>query len=162
MQLGRHSYCLGSDSGFAVCGNFTRMAKGVYFHGPDNHECIYNRDLVSTFDFGDWHVGFTRSGLTNRITTIIGNDVWIGEDAKIMCGVTIGDGAIVGAHTVVGKDVPPYAVVVGNPFQIKRFRFPPEIIEKLLKIKWWDWDDQTIQDRLNHFKDINDFIETYG
>ena len=69
----------------------------------------------------------------------IGNDVWIADDCKILAGVTIGDGAVVGCNSVVTKDVPPYAIVAGNPAKFIRFRFSKDIIDKLLKIKWWDW-----------------------
>jgi len=71
-----------------------------------------------------------------KITTI-GNDVWIGHGALIAAGVTIGDGAIVAAHAVVAKDVPPYAVVAGNPAVIKKWRLPPELISPMLRLQWW-------------------------
>lgn len=71
-----------------------------------------------------------------RITTI-GNDVWIGHGAYICAGVTIGDGAIVAAHAVVTKDVPPYCMVAGNPAVIKKYRIPPALISPMLRSKWW-------------------------
>jgi len=76
----------------------------------------------------------------------IGADVWIGANTFINCSrvTSIGDGAIIGAGAVVMEDVPPYAVVVGVPAKIKRFRFTPEQIETLLRIRWWDWDDAEI------------------
>ena len=92
----------------------------------------------------------------------IGNDVWIGVSSYILNGVTIGDGAIVAAYSIVTKDVPPYALVAGNPAQIKKYRFSPEIIRKLLKIKWWDWDVETVLNRLEDFKDIYTFVEKYS
>ena len=159
MTLGKHSYFLGKDGGQAVAGNFTSIATGVYIHGPDDRACIINHDLLSTFDFGNWGVKFTRSGYGS--TNIIGSDVWIGEHVQIMNGVRIHDGAIVGAHSVVGKDVPPYAVVVGNPIEIKRFRFDPDIIHELLKVKWWDWPDELIKERLNDFNNVYNFLKKY-
>lgn len=72
--------------------------------------------------------------------TTIGNDVWIGTNAVIMGGVTIGDGAIVAAGAVVTKDVPPYAIVGGVPAKVIRFRFPEDVIRELLELKWWDYD----------------------
>lgn len=69
--------------------------------------------------------------------TTIGNDVWIGHGAYIAAGVTIGDGAIVAAHSVVAKDVPPYAVVAGNPAVIKKYRLPPMLITPMLRCQWW-------------------------
>ena len=70
--------------------------------------------------------------------TVIGNDVWIGQNAVILPGVHIGDGAIVGANSVVGSDVEPYTVVVGNPAEPIRYRFDEELTSLLLKFKWWD------------------------
>jgi acetyltransferase-like isoleucine patch superfamily enzyme len=71
-----------------------------------------------------------------RVT--IGNDVWTGHNVNILAGVNVGDGAIIGAGSVVTKDVPPYAVVVGSPAQVKRFRFPDKTIARLLRVRWWD------------------------
>lgn len=167
MKIGRHSYFLGTDHGPSkganetIIGNFSSIAGGTYIHGPDNHACVTNHDLVSTFDFGEWGADFTKSGQTKG-PVVIGNDVWIGEGAQILAGVVIGDGAIIGAHTVVGKDVPPFSVVVGSPYVIKRFRFSPQIIQKLLNMKWWNWDNSLVRDRLQDFKDIKTFIQKYG
>lgn len=71
-------------------------------------------------------------------TSTIGNDVWMGHNVNVMGGVTVGDGAIIAAGSVVTKDVPPYAIVAGVPAVIKRFRFPQSTIERLLDVKWWD------------------------
>lgn len=76
---------------------------------------------------------------TKAQITTIGNDVWIGHGAMIKAGVTIGDGAIVAAHAVVSKDVPPYAMVAGNPAVIKKFRLPPALISPMLRSKWWQF-----------------------
>jgi acetyltransferase-like isoleucine patch superfamily enzyme len=75
----------------------------------------------------------------------IGNDVWIGHGAMILSGVTIGDGAVIGARTVVSKDIPPYAVAVGSPVQIKRYRYPEHTIKELLEQKWWDRSEEEIE-----------------
>ncbi len=80
----------------------------------------------------------------HRGDTRVGNDVWIGREAVIMPGVTIGDGAIIGTRAQVVKDVPPYAVVVGNPGRVVRTRFPDETVAALLAIAWWDWDADKI------------------
>jgi virginiamycin A acetyltransferase len=69
--------------------------------------------------------------------TVIGHDVWIAQDVSIMRGLTIGDGAVIAAAAVVTKDVPPYAIVGGNPARIIRFRFPPDIIDALMLMRWW-------------------------
>ena len=76
---------------------------------------------------------------------VIGNDVWIGYEAVIMAGVTIGDGAVIGARAVVTKDVPPYTIVGGVPAKPIRRRFPEDVISDLLKIRWWDWPEEKIQ-----------------
>jgi len=162
MTSGRHSYFLGRNLGLGTTiGNFTSIGEDVFIHSPDNHACILNRDLVSTYDFGRFGYFFSPSG-QSRGEVSIGNDVWIGKGASILSGVKIGDGVIVGAHTVVSKDVPPYAVIVGNPYVIKRYRYSPEIIDKLLKIKWWEWSDEIIKERILDFREINQFIELYG
>jgi acetyltransferase-like isoleucine patch superfamily enzyme len=75
---------------------------------------------------------------------VIGNDVWIGHGATIMPGVKIGDGAIVGGQSVVTKDIPPYAIAVGNPARLVRYRFDDEVIKELLEIKWWLWSDEKV------------------
>ena len=75
----------------------------------------------------------------------IGNDVWIGDGAFIKNGVTIGDGAIIGARAVVTKDIPPYAIVVGVPAKILKYRFSEQIIDRLLNTKWWNLDDSIIK-----------------
>lgn len=76
--------------------------------------------------------------------TIIGNDVWVGYGAFIKQGSCIGDGAIIGAHSVVTRDIPPYAIAAGVPARVIKYRFTPEIIEKLLNLKWWDYPEDFI------------------
>ena len=88
---------------------------------------------------------------------IIGNDVWIGDGAVVMRGVTVGDGAVVAANAVVTKDVPPYAVVGGVPARIIKFRHSPEIIEDLLSIRWWDYEESFISGFPS--RDIKNIIE---
>ena len=80
--------------------------------------------------------------------TIIGNDVWIGYKASVMPGIQIGDGAIIGANSVVTKNVAPYSIVGGNPATEIRKRFSEEQIEQLLELKWWDWDIEKITQNL--------------
>nr|WP_232049358.1 CatB-related O-acetyltransferase [Rickettsia asiatica] len=90
------------------------------------------------FIFENWN-NYTPSP-NKRRDTIIGNNVWFGTNSTVLPGVNIGDGAIIGACSVVAKDVPPYIIVAGNPAKVIRYRFPDEIVEPLLKIQWWDWD----------------------
>ena len=89
----------------------------------------------------------------------IGNDVFIGRSVTILDGITIGDGAVIGAGSVVSKNIPPYAIAVGSPIQIIKYRFSPEIIEALLSIKWWDRDDKVLKEVEKDFFEVEKFIE---
>ena len=93
-----------------------------------------------------------------RKPIVIGNDVFIGMNVTILDGVTVGDGAVIGASTLVSKDVPPYAIVAGNPMKILRYRFNEETIDKLIKISWWNFDDEKLQDVEKHFFDPEEFV----
>ena len=94
----------------------------------------------------------------------IGNDVWIGSGAFIDCSKvsTIGDGAVIGANAVVLEDVPPYAVVVGVPAKIKRYRYEPEMIDALLSARWWDWDEMTLNRNADALFEPRIFLERFG
>ena len=81
---------------------------------------------------------------------IVGNDVWFGYDSTILPGIKIGDGAIIGTRALVTKDVPPYAIVGGNPAKIIKYRFDEKTIEKLVNIAWWDWSIEKITENLEH------------
>lgn len=85
----------------------------------------------------------------------IGNDVWIGANCVVRNGIKIGDGAIIGAGAVITKDVPPYAIVVGVPGRVLKYRFENEIIEELLLLKWWNWDLARIEAYNADFSDLN-------
>ena len=90
----------------------------------------------------------------------VGNDVWIGERALVMGGVTIGDGAVIAAGAVVTKDVPPYAVVGGVPAKVIKYRFSPEVIEALEKLQWWLLPENVLKERIDVFQSDNISIET--
>ena len=98
----------------------------------------------------------------NRLT--IGNDVWIGANSFINCSkvTTVGDGALIGAGAVVLEDVPPYAVVAGVPAKIKRFRYPPELIETLLRVKWWNWSAEEINANADALMSPEIFLERFA
>jgi virginiamycin A acetyltransferase len=122
-----------------IIGKFCQIAKGVRFiMNGANHQ----KDCVSTFPFYIFE-GWEESvppldKMPLKGDTVIGNDVWIGEDATILPGVKIGDGAIIGLNSVVGRDVEPYTIVAGNPAKPVRKRFDDELIRMMLELKWWD------------------------
>ena len=91
----------------------------------------------------------------------IKNDVWIGSDVTIKAGVTIGNGAIVGMCAVVAKDVPDYAIVVGNPGRVIKYRFDQNTIDLLLRVAWWNWDDDRIRSEIETLTSIDRFIDKY-
>jgi acetyltransferase-like isoleucine patch superfamily enzyme len=92
--------------------------------------------------------------------TVIGNDVWIGLGATVLSGVTVGDGAVIGARAVVSESVPPYAVVVGNPARIVRYRFERDIRDRLLAVRWWNLDDRELRRLEPWFMgDVEAFLE---
>lgn len=100
--------------------------------------------------------------VTERRPVYIGNDVFIGMNVTILDGVTIGDGAVVGAGAVVSKNIPPYAIALGNPIRVIRYRFSEEIIEKLLRIKWWDWEEKKLREVEKYFNDVETFVKLYS
>jgi len=105
-------------------------------------------EAISAYPFaifgGDWANAMDGKAYPFKGNTIIGNDVWIGFNATIMPGITIGDGAIISTNATVTKDVEPYTIVGGNPAKPVRKRFSEKQIEILLKLKWWDWDIEKI------------------
>ena len=88
----------------------------------------------------------------NKGDIVIGNDVWIGYEAVILAGVTIGDGAVIGARAVVTKDIPPYTIVGGVPAKPVRKRFTQKTIDLLLKIKWWNWPEERIRQHITEIQ----------
>lgn len=132
-----------------IIGKFCAIAKGVQFIMNGANHCMCS---VSTYPFYIMGWEKTPSVLEDmplKGDTVIGNDVWIGQNAVIMPGVYIGDGAIIGANSVVAKDIPAYAVAAGNPCRVKKMRFSDEIIDILLEIKWWDWSADEIFENLD-------------
>ena len=140
-------------------GDYCSIASGVRIESG-YHPTIDNPDAVSTFPFKEQY-GLDYSPCTYKHKVTIGNDVWIATKAVLLDGITIGDGAIVASYAVVTKDVPPYAMVAGNPARIKYFRFIPEQIEKLLRIKWWNWKEDRVKETVPYMKDIKTFLKIY-
>mgnify|MGYP001164624288 CR=1 FL=1 len=99
--------------------------------------------------------------IVERKPITIGNDVFIGANVTVLDGVTIGDGAVIGAGAVVSKDIPPYAIAVGVPIRIVRYRFDEVTIQKLLKIRWWDFPDEQLQEVERSFFDVQGFIKKF-
>lgn len=127
-----------------IIGKFCAIAKGVEFvmNGANHSMCA-----ATTYPFyimgGGWE-SFPPEKLTHKGDTVVGNDVWIGQNVTVMPGVHISDGAIIGANSVVASDIPPYTVAAGNPCTVKKKRFDDELISYLLELRWWDWDDGKI------------------
>lgn len=128
-------------------GPFCAFATGVrIFMNGANHAM----SGFSTFPFdifgGSWADGFDPGvyEAENRGDTVIGPDVWIGHEALILPGTRIGAGVIIGARAVVAGEVPPYAIVAGNPGRVVRHRFPPDAVERLLALAWWNWPPERI------------------
>ena len=119
-----------------VIGRFCSLAKGITIFGGGEH--ITSRATAFPFVLMFAESPQLVDG-QNKGTTIISNDVWIGSGATIMSGVKIGNGAVIGAKAVVARDIPDYAVAVGNPARIIRYRFQPQTIERLTKLSWWNW-----------------------
>jgi len=138
-------------------GAYCSIADGVKIFLGGEHR----PDWVTTYPFNEVHekARHISGHPTSKGAVIIGNDVWIASEATILSGVTIGDGAIVGANAVVTKDIPPYAIVAGNPAKIIRTRFSETIIERLLAIQWWNWNKTTIDQHLPLL--LNSNIETF-
>lgn len=162
--VGRHSYYSGYYHGHSfddcarylnperddidklIIGSFCSIGSGAVFMMAGNQG--HRMDWVSTFpffyqdnpNFTEAKDGFCRAG-----NTVIGNDVWIGSEAMIMAGVTIGDGAVIASRALVTKDVAPYEVVGSNPAKHIKYRFEPNQITMLLEMKWWDWQDEQLE-----------------
>jgi len=123
-----------------IIGKFCQIAQDVSFLMNG----MFHQQNISTYPFAlfDEDIGkkYPESMIfPNKGDTVVGNDVWFGYNATIMPGITIGDGAIIGANALVTKNVDPYIIVGGNPAKVIRKRYDDETIEKLLEIKWWNW-----------------------
>lgn len=151
--LAPYLFPLSKDS--LIIGKFVQIAHGVRFiTSSANHKM----SGFSTYPFNTFMMTpqTTSEDITamfedaqNRGDTVVGNDVWIGMNAVIMPGVKIGDGAIIGANSVVTKNVEPYTVVGGNPATIIKKRFDEQTIDTLLNIKWWDWSIEKIEKNID-------------
>lgn len=137
-SYGRPKFMTWTQEDRITIGSFCSIADEVVIFGGGEHRI----DWITTYPL---RVVFNLPGAGKdghphtKGETRIGNDVWIGYRAVILSGVTLGDGVVVGAGAVVTKDAPPYSIVAGNPAKVIRYRFDEDVIEALLRIKWWEW-----------------------
>lgn len=152
------------DAGEVIIGKYCDFAAFVVFDAGNQHDASF----ISTFNFG--RAGMNMMGKTfvpPKLPTIIGNSVWVGEGAYIKHGVTVGDGAVIGAYAVVTRDVPSYCVFAGNPGRVMKWRFDePERIF-LETLKWWDWPVEIVQEAVpilmsNDVEALFDFAKARG
>ncbi len=166
-SLGDYSY-LGEhcDVADAVIGKFTAIANSVRIGAPNHpmgrasqHRFTYVPEYYEASASRDRDFFADRRG--DRV--VVGNDVWIGHAAILLPGVTVGDGAVIGAGAVVSRDVAPYTIVGGVPARAIRKRFDEPVAESLRRIAWWDWPDELIFERLADFRSeaIEEFCRRY-
>jgi acetyltransferase-like isoleucine patch superfamily enzyme len=168
MSIGKYTYGIpniyianNNENSKLVIGNYCSILENVniYLGGTDRS------NWISTYPFG--HIYTKQFNCINLVDNpkikgdvIIGNDVWIGENVKIISGITIGDGAVILNNSHIVKDVEPYSIVSGNPAVLVKYKFTQEQIENLLIIKWWEWDEK----KINYYipllcsDDIDEFI----
>lgn len=135
-----------------IIGKFCSIACGAKFlFNSANHSLASLSTYPFPIFYEEWGLNIQNvaAAWDNKGDIVIGNDVWIGYEAVVLAGVTIGDGAVIGARAVVTKDVPPYAVVGGVPARLIRRRFPDDTISALLALRWWDWPADKIKPRLS-------------
>ncbi|MBE6102685.1 MAG: CatB-related O-acetyltransferase [Selenomonas ruminantium] len=148
-----------AGSAKVMIGRYCSIGQGIFCVGSDHD---YRRVTTSPFWIhysGEWDCGWRIRPRRNHI--LIGNDVWIGDGARIMGGVHINNGAVIGAGAVVAKDVPPYAVVAGNPAKVIKYRFSQDIIDKLQRIKYWYWPYEEFLKNIPMMYNVEEFVEKY-
>ncbi len=131
-----------------VIGKFCSIACGAKFlFNSANHALgpLTTYPFPLFFEEWDLDVAHLADAWDNKGDIVVGSDVWIGYEAVILAGVTIGDGAIIGSRAVVTKDVPPYTIVGGVPARPIRLRFPQETVDRLLALRWWDWPEEKLK-----------------
>lgn len=172
MTVGPKSYlaefrCEFGNDGYVSIGNYCSIAHDITFLIGLNHNyravTSYQSFLIgkSTYSPEDTRTDYESDYNWHDFQIIIGNDVWIGRGATIHGGVVIGNGAVIAANSLVVKDVPPYAIVGGNPARVIRYRFDAEVIEKLNRIKWWYWPEEKIVQHKGLLNDVVAFVERF-
>ncbi|MBP3952700.1 DapH/DapD/GlmU-related protein [Bacillus suaedae] len=162
-SFGDYSYTAGdAQIIYATIGKFCSIASHVRIN-PGNHpmwrvtqhHLTYRREQYGFAECNDHE--FFQWRKENSVT--IGHDVWIGHGAIIMPGVEIGTGAVIGAGAVVTKDIPPYTIAVGVPAKPIKERFPVDIANELINIKWWNWDREKIEQYFEQLNDVESFLK---
>ncbi|PTB96659.1 antibiotic acetyltransferase [Marivirga lumbricoides] len=161
VEIGRFTSIWGPNTTIAshnnkiVIGNFCSIARNVSIQ-ESNHKT----DSLSTYNIlRNIFDQSVNNDMESKGSIIIGHDVWIGAHSIILSGVRIGNGAIISAGSVVTKDVPPYAIVGGNPVKVIKYRFSEEIIREISEMEWWYWTISKIKDNKNIFE--GSFNEKY-
>lgn len=156
-SFGDYAYVVNdSDIIYTTVGKFCSIAAHTRIN-PGNHPL--ERVALSHFTYRSSAYGMGQDDPAffdwrRSFRCVMGNDVWIGHGAIVLPGVKLGNGAAVGAGAVVTKDVPPFAIVVGNPAKILRYRFTPEIIAALERIAWWDWPHESLHTAMADFRHL--------
>ena len=164
IPVGRYTYgyqYLDNDNVKSI-GAFCSIAEGQLIV-PNDHrlDWITTSPIASLKEFSFADKDYMNEYISSEDRNIIiGNDVWIGARCIIFEGVTIGDGAVIASGSIIRKHVPPYAVV-GGVDKILKYRFDQKTIDKLLKIKWWDWDDEKIRENIKLMQDANTFVNKF-
>jgi acetyltransferase-like isoleucine patch superfamily enzyme len=149
-EVGNYTYgvptIIGAGEARLKIGKFCSISSGVVIFLGAEHRT----DWFTTYPFSDagfpwWGAQAIRGHPRTKGDVVIGNDVWVGYKVTILSGVTVGDGACIGACSVVARDVAPYTVVAGNPARLMRRRFGEELTTLLLRLAWWDWPDDRIK-----------------
>ncbi len=133
-----------------IIGKFCMIASGAQFimNGANHLSSAFSAYPFAIFG-KDWSHAMHNKHYPNKGDLRIGNDVWIGYNATLMAGITVGDGAIIAANSTVVKDVEPYSIVGGNPAELIRKRFSDRVIDHLLKIQWWNWEVDKITEHVH-------------
>ena len=167
IMLDRKSYIEGgliTGDGLITLGKLSSVSWETVFRLGENG--VHNPKNISTYVHFNWQIPAELFPPQGVCKISIGNDVWIGRGCNLKCTnpnkpLIIGDGAVIASDSVVVKSVPPYAIVGGNPAKIIKFRFSEDVIEALLRIKWWDWSLDKIHDNFKYFNDIDKFISLH-
>ena len=167
--MGDYSYVVNDgEVAYAVIGKFCSIASHVRLN-PGNHPMWRASQSHFTYRASAYWPGQDEDEAEvfdwRRSTPVaLGHDVWIGYGAVVLPGRGVGTGAVVGAGAVVTRDVPPYAVAVGNPARVVRPRFVPPVAERLLTLAWWDWDHERLRLALPDFRalSVEAFLEKHG